>query len=566
LTVLERSAPNPLPTDPNDPLYGGVSMEVAGSLHVDRSVQVDGLVNAVSQVLIGSLFDSKDKTPLSPLTITASGNEEELIQFRAIGGRETWHISENVGGTNPGINFGEIVSGKPAEGRLFVQATLTSAGVPSPRNVGIGSLTPRSALGIRGQGPWEEVLSFEDSSGNTKWHVNHNPKGATPSGVPFTRGLNFCETGVGDFRLFLQSGGNVGVGTPAPQQNLSVNGGLNIDQANLNGGVINPGLTFGSTSGEGIASRRSGGGNQFGLDFYTEFAVRMSITQAGRVGLGVTLPDSQLQLSGGVWDLTNAEGDFKIGNPAMRLKIGVALGGAGAGDARIRAQGGTSRLMLGSDANDTVTIQGTNVGINTITPTAALDVVGATHFAGPLTVSGAVNVVSAVNITGPVKISGPLTVTGAKSGYVADRFIYLGTDTLERGDVVALHPHPSGKALSHGRIPLVEVRLSDSADDTCVCGIVDEPALDADQIGDLDSRQIAGSVGLMVTLGAYAFCKVDATEAAIKPGDLLVTSATKGHACRAPRTDVKPGAIIAKALAAVAHGKTGVIPVLVSHQ
>jgi len=95
---------------------------------------------------------------------------------------------------------------------------------------------------------------------------------------------------------------------------------------------------------------------------------------------------------------------------------------------------------------------------------------------------------------------------------------------------------------------------------------VDEPALDADQIGDLDSRQIAGSVGLMVTLGAYAFCKVDATEAAIKPGDLLVTSATKGHACRAPRTDVKPGAIIAKALAAVAHGKTGVIPVLVSHQ
>ena len=566
LTVVDRTAPNPLPIDSNDPQYGGVSMEVAGSLHVDRSLRVDGLLNAQSQILIGSPFDPKDKTPLSPLTITASGKEEELIQFRTIAGRETWHISENVGAANPGINFGEIVSGKPAEGRLFIQATITGASVPSPRNVGIGSMTPRSALGIRGQGAWEEVLSFEDSSGNTKWHVNHNPKGATPSGVPFTRGLNFCETGVGDFRLFLQSGGNVGVGTPVPQQNLSVNGGLNIDQANVNGGLINPGLTFGSGSGEGIASRRSGGGNQFGLDFYTGFAVRMSITQPGRVGLGVTLPDSQLQLSGGIWDLTNAEGDFKIGNPAMRLKMGVALGGAGAGDARIRAHGGTSRLMLGSATNDTVTIRGTNVGINTITPTVALDVAGTTHLWGPLTVSGAVNVVAPVNISGPVKITGSLTVTGAKSGYVADRFIYLGTDTLERGDVVALHPRPSPTSLGRGRIPLVEIRLSDSPDDTGVCGIVDEPALEPDQLSDLDSSHIAGSIGLMVTLGAYAFCKVEAGKAAIKPGDLLVTSATKGHATRASKTDVKPGAIVGKALAPLAHGKAGVIPVLVSHQ
>jgi hypothetical protein len=63
-----------------------------------------------------------------------------------------------------------------------------------------------------------------------------------------------------------------------------------------------------------------------------------------------------LSLSGGNWDLNQTEGDLKIGNNAYRLKIGVDTGGAGAGDVRIRAQGGTNRLMLGSGTSDVLTI------------------------------------------------------------------------------------------------------------------------------------------------------------------------------------------------------------------
>jgi hypothetical protein len=567
LTVLDRTAPFPLPSDPTDPEYPGVSVEFAGSLHVDRSLQVDGLVNALTNVLIGAKFDPTDKNPLSPLTIAASGTDEELIQFRTSAGRETWHICENLGGLNPGINVSEIVQGKPVDGRLFIQSTISGASVPSTQNIGVGTLTPRNPVGIRGQGTWEELLSFEDATGATRWHINHNPKG-TLGGVTFSRGLNFGETNVADFRLFLQSGGNVGVGTPVPQQNLSINSGLNIDQAEGNSGALNPGLTFGSLSGAGIASNRKAGANPKGLDFYTNSALQMSLTTTGKLGIGTSNPDSQIHLSGGNWNLSTTEGDFKIGNANLRLKMGVALGGAGAGDARIRADGGTSRLMIGSGPNDTLTIQGQNIGINTITPTRTLDVEGNARVTSGLEVDGAAIVNSGLTVNGGVLINGPLKVTGAKTGYVADHFIYRGNEPLERGDVVALHTTPTLGSYTKGRIPLIEVRLTDQPGDTCVCGIVDEPMLPADQLTDIDlSKTKKANVGLMVTLGAYSFCKVDATEGAVKPGDLLTAGSLKGHAVRvSPKADTRPGAIIGKALAPLGKGKIGIIPILVSHQ
>src|SRR4051794_10866572 len=77
--------------------------------------------------------------------------------------------------------------------------------------------------------------------------------------------------------------GNVGIGTSSPQRNLSVSRGMNIDQNNANSGTLTPGFTFGSNSGEGIASKRTTGGNQSGLDFYTLSLPRMSITHGGFV-------------------------------------------------------------------------------------------------------------------------------------------------------------------------------------------------------------------------------------------------------------------------------------------
>jgi hypothetical protein len=113
----------------------------------------------------------------------------------------------------------------------------------------------------------------------------------------------------------------------------------------------------------------------------------------------------------------------------------------------------------------------------------------------------------------------------------------------------------------------VEVTLATKAADTRVCGIVDEPILTADKTPDLDQKSLGkGNVGLMVTLGAYAYCKVDADIAPIAAGDLLTTSSTPGHAQRFdPEMGAATGCIIGKALASLETGK-GKIPILISHQ
>lgn len=104
-------------------------------------------------------------------------------------------------------------------------------------------------------------------------------------------------------------------------------------------------------------------------------AERMRVGANGNVGIGVGgTADSQLHILGGQWDLTNSEGDLKIGNAATRLKVGVALAGGGAGDVRLRAVGGTGRMMLGSGTTDTLTIVGANVGIGTLSPNAKLEI------------------------------------------------------------------------------------------------------------------------------------------------------------------------------------------------
>jgi len=174
----------------------------------------------------------------------------------------------------------------------------------------------------------------------------------------------------------------------------------------------------------------------------------------------------------------------------------------------------------------------------------------------------------AITTTGDLHVGGNITASGSKTGYVVERFINRDGEKIEPGDVVVLHSTPSSQYYgSNGRIPLVEVRVADTALDSRVCGIVDEPALPDSKIGDLDRIKLGNvHVGLMVTLGAYASCKVDADIASVSPGDLLTTSATRGYAQKLdPGAPARPGVVIGKSLGSLEKGK-GLIPVLFSHQ
>ena len=112
--------------------------------------------------------------------------------------------------------------------------------------------------------------------------------------------------------------------------------GVNIDQFNGNNGDVNYSLRFGVGSGEAIGSKRTAGGNLYGLDFYTAYANRMSIANWGGVGINTTAPEQQLDVNGWYMQVRGAGnekayiggdgfgGDVQIGsfNPGI---VNVAL-------------------------------------------------------------------------------------------------------------------------------------------------------------------------------------------------------------------------------------------------
>jgi hypothetical protein len=63
-------------------------------------------------------------------------------------------------------------------------------------------------------------------------------------------------------------------------------GTLNADINNLNSGAISYGLVLGQSSGEGVVSKRTAGGNQYGLDFLSAFTSRMSVENNGAIHFG----------------------------------------------------------------------------------------------------------------------------------------------------------------------------------------------------------------------------------------------------------------------------------------
>ena len=71
--------------------------------------------------------------------------------------------------------------------------------------------------------------------------------------------------------------------------------------------------------------------------------------------------------------------------------------------------------------------------------------------------------------------------------------------------------------------------------------------------------------GQNVALSGRVYVQADASNGAIKPGDLLTTSATPGHAMKVAEPGKAQGAILGKAMSALKNGQ-GLVLVLVSLQ
>jgi hypothetical protein len=255
----------------------------------------------------------------------------------------------------------------------------------------------------------------------------------------------------------------------------------------------------------------------------------------GLVGLGTTTPTGNFHIFGGATNDVFAGMGFNLSSgPAMNFGYSGQSFGRGSGFFNVRPDGSATppnpslRFMTVNVERIIITNTG-RVGIGTSNPGYLLDVNGTARVVGDLTIDG--------NIS-------------AKYQDLAE-WVPSGGD-LEAGTVVVINTDETN-----------EVRASDRAYDTRVAGVVSpKPGIVLGVAGEGKSR--------VATMGRVRV-KADARQAAIRVGDLLVTSGTEGTAMKSEVTTIagielhRPGTILGKALEPLADGQ-GEILVLLSLQ
>jgi hypothetical protein len=221
--------------------------------------------------------------------------------------------------------------------------------------------------------------------------------------------------------------------------------------------------------------------------------------------------------------LTN-QGNLGIGYayPYAKLFVQESVGGFDPFQVRVS---GSTKLIVKNDGR---------VGIGTTLPDEQLTVVGNVKIDGNLNIYDGINKVMEL---------------GAGLDY-AEGFDVSARNKIEPGSVLIIDADNPGK-----------LALSNTSYDTKVAGIV----AGAKGLGS-GVRLGAGQFDYDVALAGRVYCKVDATDEAVKPGDLLTTSSTPGYAMKAVDYAQAQGAILGKAMESLQKGQKGQILVLVTLQ
>ena len=385
--------------------------------------------------------------------------------------------------------------------------------------------------------------------------------------------------------------GNVGIGTSSPAARLSIQmKGNPISPSDVGGIIIKDALY---NSGNQVEVQDALGNTNFVVD------------HIGRVGIGTGTPEAALHLKGAGWpdsfmylqsDLSNDTG-FRLyegSNVKWHIFNMSDIGGL-----RICNSDFSKDVFFAKQSNG-------RVGIGTTNPTAVLDVKSEGTGEDVITAhasdgSKLFNVeeagtgdglVSVMDNAGTMKIylnssnlfgsfiGSPMYIGAAEfppigpaltvKGNILVRSKSTGLNVLELGegldyaegfDVTEDADIEAGTVLVIDSENPGKLTVSRSAYDSKVAGII----AGANGMGS-GVRLGVGQFDHDVALAGRVYCKVDATEAAVQPGDLLTTSATAGYAMKAADYDRARGAVLGKAMQKLELGQKGQILVLVTLQ
>jgi hypothetical protein len=418
-----------------------LTTEVSGVLPVSNGGT--GLSTVTSNgILVGNGTGNLSVTAAPSVTgqvLQWNGSTWVPTAFNGIG----WGLNGNSG-TNPASNY---IGTSDAQDLVFRTTGSERARILS------GSATVLIGSGENTSSPSAGTLRAPNASGtnitganlnlNAGWgtgtaaagsvFLNGGTSGGGANGNVYLRGGNssglqggvYINDNAGGSTFLNVNGGvvSIGNGTPGTAQ-VNISNGLVVDRAGLNNGSISSsngtttgnGITFGSSSGEGIASNRANataGTNQFGLDFYTSSTRRLSITNAGSVGIGTVNPTAPLQVVGNSttpFDIARFDGSNTIGS-ALYLNPSAAGGRAWNVIATANSAGeGAGKLLIKDIPSGLVrmTIEGAtgNVGIGTTSSLQTLDVNGRVNVANGVIQRGGTAITTTTDLGLYSRVSG----------------------------------------------------------------------------------------------------------------------------------------------------------------
>lgn len=310
-----------------------------------------------------------ETNPQVPLSILTASQTVLSASSSHTGGSWINLANTSVGGKNWNFISSGSGNGEGAGHLLLRDGGTVRMIVQGSGNVGIGTAAPTYALTVKGGGTGITQIGADAGCGGSYSSITLGLT-AAPSGCT---NYNLLSAPT-DPNFYINAPTGYGVRIRNNNQNIvwmEGNANVRIDPDNTNAGTTAAGfLSFGFASGEGIASKRTAGGNQWGLDLYTNSTARVSVANSGNVGIGTTGPGYLFDVAnrmrvrsggsgtGGIW--------FSDATPTDRAFVGLETDSA-APKVGFYNNGGW-RLLIDS---------GGDVGIGTASPSSRLEVVEA---------------------------------------------------------------------------------------------------------------------------------------------------------------------------------------------
>lgn len=267
-----------------------------------HSFFASALLLTITLFCSGSLFAQWSSTSSALWTtntnlrvgIGTSNPTNAKLQFdNGLGNKITLFQRSTTEAYGLGMNNDNLSAYIPSGARFSVRNNSSSGAekfvVTYNGNVGVGTSAPIYAMDVRGNisnGAADFILGKYDGRAQGSKQLNRAL-------------VHYKWNNQIDDALVINYEGDFEGGTVVDGPSLSAKNLIHVGYSNTNNGTYD--LRFGGAStGEGIGSKRTAGGNQGGLDFYTNYTSRMSITTAGNVGIGINAPTTKLHVNGDV--------------------------------------------------------------------------------------------------------------------------------------------------------------------------------------------------------------------------------------------------------------------------